>query len=237
MIKGILFDKDGTLIEFHNVWHNITGKILEELNKNYNLSKELIGEIKVASGYQENGFSKESIIQYYATSQIAEMWYRIINKSNDTSSISCEEIMEIFKEKAMDEDVEIKALEGVQELLFYLKSKNYKLGVATADTMSSTVSSLQKADILHYFDYIGCDEEGIHPKPASDMALRFCVENQLKPENILIVGDSVTDMLFAENAGASFIGIKTPYNDHEKFTEHNKIMVENVKDIIIYLHL
>jgi phosphoglycolate phosphatase len=153
-------------------------------------------------------------------------------RMEEHKEITCPDLMKLFEEKSLDEGIKIEALEGVKDLLIYLKNKNYILGVATADTFASTIFGLKKAELISYFDYIGFNEEGVNPKPASDMAVRFCEENHLKPEEILIVGDSVTDMLFAENSGANFIGIKTQYNEYEEFSKHNRKSVKRLGDII-----
>jgi len=44
-------------------------------------------------------------------------------------------------------------------------------------------------------------------------------------------------MEFASNAGAHFIGIKTDYNEYEKFIGHGKPVVENIYDIIQAMNL
>ncbi|MGB8454002.1 MAG: HAD family hydrolase [Anaerocolumna sp.] len=230
MIKGILFDKDGTLLEFFTLWHGIIGKVLSELEIHYAIQKETIEELKQASGFRKNKFEKESRIQYLATSQIADMWYEIINKV--PNQITYHELKNLFEVKALSDNLEIKALEGVRELLAYLKVNGYTLGVATADTKLSTCNGLNKAGIIDYFDYIGCNEEGINPKPSPDMAFQFCHKMNLKTDELLIIGDSVTDMEFADNAKAQFIGIKTDYNDYQEFTKHNKSAVDKIQDIV-----
>lgn len=233
MIKGILFDKDGTLIEFMNVWHEIIGNILKALETEYHFSGKTVEVIKEVSGYLKNSFTNESIIQYYATSEIVKTWQRVLSEEAAAEgTITYQELMNLFNKKAMDEHIEINAVDGARELLNYLKERNYILGVATADTLASATFSLNKAGILPYFDYIGCNEEGTAPKPAADLAVRFCEEKHLRPEEVLIVGDSVTDMLFAENAGTGFAGINTAYNDHKKFSEHGKLSVDRIYDII-----
>lgn len=235
MIKGILFDKDGTLLEFLTLWHGIIGEALEELNLRYSVSKETIEKIKRLSGYNQNNFGKESRIQYLATTQIADLWMEILGE--ESKRITYKELIDLFNEKAEADNLEITALKGVKELLEYLKDKNYILGVATADMEQSTRTGLGKAGILHYFDFIGFNEESKNPKPAPDMALHFCRQMNLAAGELLIVGDSVTDMEFASNAGAHFIGIKTDYNEYEKFIGQGKPVVENIYDIIQAMNL
>ncbi len=238
MIKGILFDKDGTLIEFKSVWHEIIGNIFTALSDRFQVSEEMIDRLKMVSGYQEEDFLKESIIQYCATSEIVEIWYKVITEEDwKPEGITKEALMELFDEKALDEAIKIEALDGVLDVLDYLKKNHYVLGVATADTYSSTVFSLRKADLLSYFDFIGCNDGIHHPKPQKDMAVRFCEKYHLNPQEVLIVGDSISDMQFAENAGAHFLGLKTEYNDYEKFMERNKEVADHLSDILIRYHL
>lgn len=235
MIKGILFDKDGTLLEFLSLWHGIIGEVLKELNLRYSVSKETIEKIKRLSGYNQNNFGKESRIQYLATTQIADLWVEILGEESER--LTYKELLDLFNEKAEADNLEITALEGVKELLEYLKNKKYLLGVATADMEQSTRTGLDKAGILHYFDFLGFNEESKNPKPAPDMAVHFCRQMNLAPEELLIVGDSITDMEFAYNAGAHFIGIKTEYNEYEKFIGHGMQVVENIYDIILAMNL
>ncbi len=235
MIKGILFDKDGTLLEFLTLWHGIIGNVLTDLEVHHSISGETIEELKRVSGFKKDNFEKESRIQYLATSQIADLWYEIVRRESDR--ITYKELMYLFEENALADNLEIKPLEGVKELLAYLKTKGYALGVATADTGLSTCNGLNKSEIIGYFDFIGYNEEGVRPKPFPDMAHAFCRQMNLTSGELLIVGDSVTDMEFAENAKAQFIGIKTDYNDHEEFTKHNKTAVESIQDIVPVLNL
>ncbi len=239
MIKGILFDKDGTLIEFTNVWYEIIGRIFETLEVDYQISQATIKKIKMVSGYQEDGFEKESIIQYSSTYQIVDIWNKMIceEQVGEQGSITYSELLKLFEEKAIGKDLEIHAIEGVTEMLGYLKDKGYSLGVATADTEIPTKYGLEKAKIINFFDYIGCTKEGIQPKPSPDMAHHFCLDRNLLLQEILIVGDSVTDMQFADNAGANFVGIKTPYNQCEEFEKYGKWTVDNIVDIISLFEL
>ncbi len=234
MIKGILFDKDGTLIEFQGVWHEIIRRILMELANRYQCSQDVIEKLKAVSGYTEDGFAPESMIQYATTTQITELWYDVILHSGEQGKgrMNYKDLLQLFEEKSLEEDIEFHAVQGARELLEFLKEKDYILGIATADTFHSSILSLEKAGILPYFQYIGCNEDGMKPKPERDMAIRFCSRFEIKPEELLIVGDSVVDMQFAENAGANFIGIQAAYNDYSTFHAHNWQSVTNIRNII-----
>lgn len=239
MVSGILFDKDGTLIEFKQIWHPIIKGVFTKLEQEYHLSEETLQEIKRISGYRDGGFERESMIQYYATSEIIKSWMKIMETGEDreTLGISANTLMQLIEEQATDPKLTVIPIEGVEELLTYLKNQGYKLGIATADSRLSTINTLKKAKLYDYFDYIGCDEDGVAPKPSKDILLQFSGRMNLKTEEILVVGDSITDMEFAENAGAKFVGIKTDYNNHELFIEKNKVTVEQIKDIIPLLGL
>lgn len=235
MIKGILFDKDGTLLEFFNLWHEIIKNVLSDLETDYSIKKETIKNLKQLSGFQQYNFEKESMIQYLATTQIVDLWMDILRKESER--ITFDALMELFNKKAAADNLDITAKKGVKELLGYLKAEGYELGVATADMEYSTCNGLKKAGIFNYFSYIGFNEDDVNPKPSPDMAVSFCQKVNIKTEEILIVGDSVTDMEFADNAGAQFVGIKTDYNKYNEFIMQNKPVVENIYDIIQVMKL
>jgi phosphoglycolate phosphatase len=232
MIKGILFDKDGTLIPFTEVWHPVMRRVFISFEQECGIKKVVVDKMKEATGYLEEGFAKESMIQYCSTTELIEVWMTILAAHQETDKATKEMLHRIIEREAFHPSLVIPSLVGVKKLLKYLKKKEYKLGVATADTKKSTLHSLEKAGILGFFDFIGCDEVGVKSKPHADMGLSFCKRYNLKPSEVLMVGDSVTDMEFARRLGANFIGLKTDYNQYLEFVEQDKIIVERIFDII-----
>lgn len=214
MIKGILFDKDGTLIEFESMWHQIMTLVFQQLESNGSSTK-LIRRYKEHAGYLEDGFEKESAIQYKSTRTIIQEWLAFEDYESDPNKQrkkSYETIMMAFETAAIDLRVTIYPLKGVHPALNYLVEKGYTLGIATADTYASTLHSLKNAELLEYFSFIGSDDGVMRPKPDIDMAQRFCKNAEITSDELLIIGDSINDFRFAQNAGAAFAGISGPHS-------------------------
>lgn len=91
---------------------------------------------------------------------------------------------------------------GIYELLKELKDIGLKLYVWTARDRKSTQEILKNLEISHIFEDISTATDGI-PKPNLDglETMLFDVD----PKNVLIIGDSYTDILGAKNFGCSSI--------------------------------
>ena len=95
---------------------------------------------------------------------------------------------------------------------------------------------MKKTEIFDYFDYLGTGDES-KPKPETFLADMFCNQCGIAPNEVLIVGDSKNDMLFAENVGAYFIGIDTSRNNTSAFRNTGHKSVSNINEIIDIVNL
>ena len=232
MIKGILFDKDGTLIEFEAMWHSIMTIVFEAIQEDGNLSEETVAELKAVSGYTSNGFEEESIIQYLPTSEIVQIWVATVANAGYDKSTFSNYFHRLFDLAALSEQVAVVPLDGVRDTLSYLRDKNYYLGVATADTEKSMKHSLSRAGLMDFFHFLGSDN-GIHQgKPDPHMAEDFCRRVGIDRKELLIVGDSVNDRIFAENAEASFVGIINTYGAFNDGAEETVALIHSFPQLI-----
>jgi len=211
MIKGVLFDKDGTLIEFKAMWHKVTELFITQLSERYHLSEIEMNSICDVLGYTVDGFKQDSIIQYLETSHIMEMIANVIKTFTD---VECrvDELTAMFDQCATSEDVDIILMEGAIKTLKWLHARGCVLGVVTADTYKSAIHSLTKAQILDFFSFIGADDGKMKPKPEPQMLEMFCDLNAFSPDEVLVVGDSLGDYKFALNGQARFVGIRAEYS-------------------------
>jgi phosphoglycolate phosphatase len=210
VIKGVLFDKDGTLLEFHSTQHYIYAALLACLKDDYQIPGPLVQQLGETLGHLPDRLTPDSLIQFSTNLQIAQALF-------DTSRNYAEEhqwqqpydandLLALIERLSLGDDVPYVALPNVPETLGYLKSKDYSLGIATVDTRTATVAGLKQTGILEYFDYLGTGEDS-SPKPDTSLADGFCSQCGVLPDELLIVGDGENDMKFAQNVGAHFIGI------------------------------
>jgi phosphoglycolate phosphatase len=241
MIKGILFDKDGTLLEFHSTQHYIYAALLACLKDDYQVPDPLLQQLSERLGHLPDRLAPDSLIQFSTNQQIAQALFDTCQSYAEARGwrrpFDTNDLLELIEQLSLGEDVPYVALTHVPETLSYLRSKDYRLGVATVDTYTATVEGLKKTGILEYFDYIGTGEDS-RPKPDTSLADRFCSQCGVAPEELLIVGDGENDMKFARNVGAHFVGIDTADEGTSSvFREAGQRSVADIREIIDVLDL
>ena len=72
MIKGILFDKDGTLLEFHSTQHYIYAALLACLRDDHQVPDPLLQQLGEVLGHLPDGLTPDSLLQFSTNEQIAQ---------------------------------------------------------------------------------------------------------------------------------------------------------------------
>jgi len=80
MIKGILFDKDGTLLEFHSTQHYIYANVFTCLKDRYWVPDPLLQELRGALGHLPDRLKSDSLLQHSTNHQIAETLFDLSKK-------------------------------------------------------------------------------------------------------------------------------------------------------------
>lgn len=224
--KGLLFDKDGTLLEFHQMWlqvaHGAAQSTLLAFKADNNNSladdKALLAAIGVVGEHVDN----HGLLASNPVEDTASAWYQLMQLSIDEAAFS-RDVKNIFNQQVEDNPSLIQALPGVKDKLIELKESGFKLGIATADTKNATLYSLVQSELHDLFDFVGYSDGDIEPKPAPALLNAFCEHCDLAPQHVTMFGDTVSDMRFGRDAGAATVGVLTgtataeelhPYADH-----------------------
>lgn len=111
------------------------------------------------------------------------------------------------------------------------------LTIASSRLRKSLVGFLEQMDLCRYIPYVISVDDVENAKPAPDMVLKTLRENNLRPDEAVVVGDTVFDILMAHNAGVKAVGVTYGNGRREELEKENAEYVIDdfgkLKDIIL----
>lgn len=217
-IRGILFDKDGTLFDFNATWAAVIERILASLTNDRSLSMAMARD----AGYDPltRRFQPGAPIVAGSTAEIAAVWATHLP---GRAAAEIEATANAIAESAGSAEL-VPACRDLPGFLTGLAGAGYRLGVATHDSEAGARAHLAAAGALEKFDFIAGYDSGHGLKPGPGMLWAFAAATGLSPENVVVLGDSRHDLEMVPNAGAALaIGVLTgpateadlaPWADH-----------------------
>ena len=222
-IKGLIFDKDGTLYHYGDTWSVWCDRVLNELSAG---DKILAQDMGAAVGFDHaiGEFEGGSLIVGGAAEEVNAIWRGFVPQ---------------YSKKEID-DVAIRHLADLPQkpvgdlavLFGDLRDAGYRLGIATNDFETGATQQLAKSGISELFDYVVGFDSGYGSKPGAGMILGFCEQMSLEPANVAMIGDSTHDLGAGRAAKVGFnVGVLTgPAEEHE-LTPHADIVLDSILDL------
>lgn len=237
-IRGILFDKDGTLLDFNSIWIPVIISLIDEIVMEFNIEsifeikRKLLNYIGVTDGEVE----PSGILASGTSEDIAKAFRTVLANEkveeymlNDLDVLVRNKIDKLAKEKSEL----IKPTGNLIKLLEDIKHKKIYIGLATSDSYESAYLCLDQLNIKKYFDFIGANDGIIKSKPNPELLHKFCDTCGLMPEEIAVVGDTEIDMELANNGNAAFaIGVLSGTNGLETLAKRADFIINSVEDLI-----
>lgn len=195
-IRGILFDKDGTLIDVNGTWVPIYRRMLREL---FGTDAEGAGRLMEQAGLDPatGTFLPNSIIAAGTTRQLIDIWWPGLDAAGIAKKV-----------RILDHDYaalvkqHLKPLMPLEPVLVELRSMQLRLGVATNDSHVSATGHISHLGVAELFEVIIAADSVAVPKPSGNMIRRFAELTGLAAAEIAMVGDNSHDMEEARNGGA-----------------------------------
>ena len=190
MIKGIIFDMDGTIVD-SLPYHYEAWKIFFNENKVENFSEKLNeykggGTLDLMRTVYGNQYSKKELKKM---SEDKEKIFRKIYKG------------------------EIKQILGFKKFLDELKSKDIMVGLASNAIRKNVSMIINELEIYDYFDSIICGDEVNNGKPNPEMFNESIDRFNINKNDCLIFEDSIEGVEGAINSGIKAIGVTSSYSN------------------------
>jgi beta-phosphoglucomutase-like phosphatase (HAD superfamily) len=222
-IEGILFDFNGTLF-----WDS---KLHEEAWREFALKHT--GKHLSDDEMKQNvhGRINYDIVEY------------IFNEKLDKAQLENFSIAKelIYQQYLLDDSKLLILAPGAEELLCWLKEKNFPITIATSANQSNVDFYFRHLELGRWFDYskVVFDDGTFNPKPAPDIFMRAADKIGLTPKQCLVVEDSLTGILSARNAQAGkilYVENDSPVG-FEKVKGYIDGKIKSLNEIITFLSL
>ena len=218
MVSAVIFDCDGTLVDSLDVHLRSWKKAFEELG--VKLREEESVKLR-----------KEEIGKRFGKSVTAILLEVLPPRLHGKMA----ELTKRKRQHFAGQLTSLKLYPGVEKVLKELRERSIPMAVATSMSRESLHSSLQVLGIEKYFEVVVTAEDVNRGKPDPEMLLRAAEKLGEKPQNCLVVGDSVFDVLAAERAGMPVVVVaNNPYQIAQIRGKGVKI-VKNITEILYLL--
>lgn len=198
-LRGVLFDKDGTLFDFHATWGVWSRGLIEaESGGDPALAARIAGVLGYDLGAHR--FRPDSPVIASTTETVASILAPLLPGAPPLREV----VARLDARTAACPQVEAAPL---RDLLGRLRGMGLALGVATNDSEAPARAHL--GHVLDLLDFVAGYDSGWGGKPAAGQLLAFAADRGLAPAECAMVGDSLHDLAAARAAGMVAVGVLT----------------------------
>ncbi len=190
MIKLIIFDLDGVLVETKEIHYNALNQALRVFGEQYVITES--EHISIYDGLKTN--------------QKLELLTKNKGLHSSTHDLIWNRKQELTVEYISKLQPDLEKIELFKEL----RSKGYKLAVASNSIRRSVLVILAKIGVIEYMDLIISNEDVKNSKPHPEMYWKTMSMMGVLPEETLIVEDSPHGLLAASRSRASVLRVDDP---------------------------
>ena len=224
-IAGILFDKDGTLIDFNSTWFAVISTLAQGAAPDAAAARQLVGQ----GGYDWGArkFIGGSVVAAGTIADLVDLWHPELAGPERAARIAAYDQTTVAEGSAR-----AVGLPGLQPTLEQLVARGFTLGIATNDSEAgarATAAALGLTGLFH--SIIGYDSVA-RPKPWPDQLALFASRTGIAASAIAMVGDNSHDLHMAHAAGAGLaIGVLSGNSTRAELAPHADVIVDSIADL------
>lgn len=202
-LRGLLFDKDGTLLDYDASWPPINREAgLLAADGDHYLAAALL---RRAGADPATGLAQaDSLIAAGNTRELAEAW------SEAGSPLELATLVARLDSLFQSAVARMVPVCDLSELFARLRSRGLSLGIASSDSAAAVEGTARHFGLAPHLSFIAGYDSGHGAKPEPGMVLGFCAACGLDPAEIAVIGDNSHDIGMGRAAGAGLtVGVLT----------------------------
>ncbi|MBE5981586.1 MAG: HAD family phosphatase [Paenibacillaceae bacterium] len=211
MIKAVIFDMDGVIIDSEGVYLEYQLEFAKKKNPN----------VKLEDLYPMVGATKQ---------ECWEVVERVVSNGQ-----TWEELRKEFRQRDIYSEIDYRSIyrQEVTDTLKQLKEAGFRLALASSTHLELVERVLKENGIRDYFEAVVSGEQFKKSKPDPEIYLYTAGQLKLKPEECLAVEDSTIGITAAHRAGLKIAAvIDTRYGFDQSLADYKLNRVKEVLEAV-----
>jgi len=227
-VRGILLDKDGTLIDCDATW----GPVIQHLVAEFAPLGDAAALMDAAGLDPATGRLRAgSVWAAGSTHDLVRLWWP--EAGRDEILRTAARIDAACAERSAHSAVPLLDLD---RFLQDLSDRGLTVGIATNDSLASLNAFIDRHELAGRIDHRFGYDSVVQPKPDGDMVHAFCAAASLEPAEVAVVGDNTHDLEMARAAGAGWaVGVLTGNGGREDLEPLADVILNGVADLTEWL--
>lgn len=221
--KGILFDKDGTLLDYAKSWSSIN---LDAGRMAASGQPELATRLlHLAGADPQTGLAvANSLLAAGNAAEIAGAWVQA------GSPFPLDRLTAALDQLFRDAVSRMVPVTDLRALFLTLKARGLSLGVASSDSEAAIRDTLVHFDLDDITDFVAGYDSGYGFKPEPGMFSAFCAACRLDARDVVMVGDNLHDLEMGLRGGAGWrVGVLTGTSTQPMLGPHADMVLDSIE--------
>ena len=242
----VIFDKDGTLIDFSELWAHYTTSAVEGLlaalagaaNASELPHEQVRADLYASLGYDPvtHHFDPQSPIvtaplptlYTLAAGVLYRHGWAWLNAELEVQRSFAPATLAPLQREMVQPTANLPALFGA------LTAAGVQIAVITSDDRAPTLAALTWLEVIDQVTFIACADDGYAYKPAPEAILAACAATGISLARTVMVGDSTTDLLMGERAGVGLrVGVLTGTMDADILAPLADVVLASIGEISV----
>ncbi len=227
-LKGLLFDKDGTLFGFQATWGGWCADLITSLAPDApDVQADLARRLRL-DPVRRLFFADSAVIAGTLDDSVALMLPALKEWTADA-----------LHRRLLAESLSVVPVEAVPLVPYLqrLRRAGILLGVATNDSEEPARTQLAALEVETAFDFIAGADSGFGAKPGAGQCLAFAEATGLAPGEIAMVGDSLHDLRAGGAAGMRRVAVLTGVAEAEDLAPEADLVLDDIGQLPAWLGL
>ena len=228
--RALLFDKDGTLVNFRLLWLSWCREVIGALSGSYRAdvvdkSMEAWG-VDLALGRIDPG----GYLAVGTTSELRDSLAARLAENGYSADKTGPDVAEAVKQayRAVEDKKLVQPIAGVGRAVKALHGQGYRLAVVTTDDTDQAAAHLWTMGLETYFEVVIGGDRVDRSKPAPDLALEACRLLGVQPAEAAVIGDTLADVQMARAAGtACAVGVASGVTPAAELAAEADVVLES----------